>query len=479
MATPHVAGAWALLRQRRPTARVGDVLGALRRTGVAITDTTGLRYSRIDVSAAATAVMNAPATFLTVSLPHGVATDAQGNVYLQYDSGTQVFVAKLTPSAEVLWNTPLGGFVDIGLTGRLAFDPDFGLFLMSEDGRLSLLNPATGALVGQANIRMLPFEATAAYDAALEQVANFSGRLAAFNSSYGDLALFRRGPDLDLFIAGISVGTPYVMRVPLSASGQLGAARVLLSSTLTSAGNVNQPRGLAVDSAGVVLTAMPRIPTKLGSVDGAVSFDAAYNPGISGAPPLRLFGNQDFTSFGMTSVGPGTFYAATGVVGISACGVGGSGALVRIRLSQLDCHTFDRVLTDSRDVAVSGNRAYVTVTSANVVEMFTIDSGSSALSVTIRGSAQGAVTSNIGGLNCSMGTCSSTIPIGASLTLTAVPGTGGTFGGWTGACTGSRDNHRHADPGSSYHADAFRHRRAQEPARPAVDGVDRSGPDGG
>src|SRR4029078_11592732 len=39
MATPHVAGTWALLKQAVPNASVGLILSALQQTGVPITDT--------------------------------------------------------------------------------------------------------------------------------------------------------------------------------------------------------------------------------------------------------------------------------------------------------------------------------------------------------------------------------------------------------------------------------------------------------
>ncbi len=47
MAAPHVAGAWAGLRQAVPGASVGNVLTALQGTGVPLTDTNGVTTSRI------------------------------------------------------------------------------------------------------------------------------------------------------------------------------------------------------------------------------------------------------------------------------------------------------------------------------------------------------------------------------------------------------------------------------------------------
>jgi subtilisin family serine protease len=53
MATPHVAGAWAILRSRAPLATVEQILTALTSTGVAVTDArNGVTTPRIQVDAA-------------------------------------------------------------------------------------------------------------------------------------------------------------------------------------------------------------------------------------------------------------------------------------------------------------------------------------------------------------------------------------------------------------------------------------------
>jgi subtilisin family serine protease len=55
MAAPHVAGAWAVLKQRKPTATVDELLGALRTTGAPVTDGrpgSGVSFPRIRVKAA-------------------------------------------------------------------------------------------------------------------------------------------------------------------------------------------------------------------------------------------------------------------------------------------------------------------------------------------------------------------------------------------------------------------------------------------
>ncbi len=74
MATPHVAGTWAILRQAAPTAGVGLILDALRQTGLPITDTrpggssTIPRVSVFDALGALVPVTN-PAPVLTATSP--------------------------------------------------------------------------------------------------------------------------------------------------------------------------------------------------------------------------------------------------------------------------------------------------------------------------------------------------------------------------------------------------------------------------
>ncbi len=57
MAAPHVAGAWAVLKQVKPSASVTDILSALTTTGVSVTDTrNNITKPRIQVDAAVTAL---------------------------------------------------------------------------------------------------------------------------------------------------------------------------------------------------------------------------------------------------------------------------------------------------------------------------------------------------------------------------------------------------------------------------------------
>ncbi len=58
------------------------------------------------------------------------------------------------------------------------------------------------------------------------------------------------------------------------------------------------------------------------------------------------------------------------------------------------------------------------------------------LTVTLAGTGSGTVTSSPAGISCPS-TCSANFIGGANVTLTATPLSGSTFGGWSGACTGT------------------------------------------
>lgn len=72
---------------------------------------------------------------------------------------------------------------------------------------------------------------------------------------------------------------------------------------------------------------------------------------------------------------------------------------------------------------------------AAVTATFVTAATTNALSVTETG--VGTVTSAPAGISCSSGTCSASFAPTASVTLTEAPGTGYTFTGWGGACSGT------------------------------------------
>lgn len=84
MAAPHVAGAWALLKQKSPTATVSDVFSALSATGVAVLDTrNGITKPRINLPAALAALgssVNYPLTVLRNGSGSGTVLSGPGGI---------------------------------------------------------------------------------------------------------------------------------------------------------------------------------------------------------------------------------------------------------------------------------------------------------------------------------------------------------------------------------------------------------------
>ena len=102
MAAPHVAGAWAILRQAKPDATVDVVLSALKTTGVPVPDsrflgvTTVPRVRVFDALATVTPIDN-PAPVLTAVTP-ATARAAMGPVVFTLSG------SGFTATSTVLWN---------------------------------------------------------------------------------------------------------------------------------------------------------------------------------------------------------------------------------------------------------------------------------------------------------------------------------------------------------------------------------------
>src|SRR5918994_2715465 len=93
MATPHVAGAWALLKQKSPTASVSSLLSSLQSTGTPVTDTRvagGVTKPRINIADAAGVPIPRPANdaFASAQTLTGAAATVSGtNVDATKESG--------------------------------------------------------------------------------------------------------------------------------------------------------------------------------------------------------------------------------------------------------------------------------------------------------------------------------------------------------------------------------------------------------
>lgn len=113
MAAPHVAGAWALLKQLVPSAGVSQVLAALQNTGAVIDDTSasGGSYRRIDINAARIGFLGP----LPGTPGAPVATGAGNRVRLDWSAPTTggvptsfTVIARSSEGGPVITTLPVG-----------------------------------------------------------------------------------------------------------------------------------------------------------------------------------------------------------------------------------------------------------------------------------------------------------------------------------------------------------------------------------
>jgi hypothetical protein len=221
----------------------------------------------------------------------------------------------------------------------------------------------------------LDFWVTTALDVTLNAPRNFTLGL----PTWGDIAaVWARTNVLYCYLSattGASGGNPFVLRLVFDLNVNTITAKVVATSTGTTAGNFNDPRGIAVNSQGLVLTGFPFAIPNGGFADSLVAFTTSF-PEVSNAAtrprfilrnPNTVTGISDMASEGMGTDAAGNFYIATGPVGSSICGRNGSGALVLLTglptRPNLRCVNLPAILADSRDVAVGPvtNAPYMTV----------------------------------------------------------------------------------------------------------------------
>ena len=117
MAAPHVAGAWALLKQKAPTATVNEVLAALSSTGVSVLDTrNGVTSPRVSVSSA----LGALTTGVTYALSVTKAGAGSGSVSSSpagINCGASCSASFASGSLLTLIAAPIGSGVFTGWSG--------------------------------------------------------------------------------------------------------------------------------------------------------------------------------------------------------------------------------------------------------------------------------------------------------------------------------------------------------------------------
>lgn len=121
MATPHVAGAWAILKQAAPSATIAQVLSALQSTGTSISDTRsggGTAHPLINVNAARLALQGSGGVPLA---PTGFTAQVNGNALsLSWGAApgatAYTLVVRLASGGPVYTTFPLGAVTSFSVS---------------------------------------------------------------------------------------------------------------------------------------------------------------------------------------------------------------------------------------------------------------------------------------------------------------------------------------------------------------------------
>ena len=321
MAAPHVAGAWAILKQAFPAASVSSVLAALRGTGTPVVDTrTGRSYPFINVNAARLAL--AAGTYSTPGAPTSFSASASGNtVSLSWappaaGSGGAptgyTIVVRGGPGAPIAQAVPVGGAMSI------AAPVPNGVYHLSV-----LATNANGSGLESTGITLTVPAAAAPPGAPSNLAVNVSGNAATFSwvapagggavSNYVLLAgttpgfatpfaAVPVGATTSFAIGGIPSGVFYV-RVQAQGPGGTSAATNEVILTIAGAAAPGAP---TLHAPSVSAGRTVNLSWSAGGGGAATSFTllAAATPGGAPIVTVPLGG----TSVSFPGVPPGTYY---------------------------------------------------------------------------------------------------------------------------------------------------------------------------
>lgn len=303
-------------------------------------------------------------------IPTGIAVDARGFIIVNHD-GVEVFNRSarswLLPGGQVAGRVHLPGGRVAG--ARMATIPGQPyVYEVLDNGDFGLVNPDNGTLQVVLNLRLIPHDISRIYDISTGVFGNMAGVVQPWIAHYGDLAVLSRGQQLDVFVAGLSVATPFVVRMRWEA-GLFQGSRVIVSSSASDPSNFNRPRGIAVRQDGTVVTGLPLF--NRGGIINAVfdslaTFQADFDTTGAGLPQFFL-GPTPVYSNGMTADRFDNVYVATASIGTLAT----SDSIVTLppALDAVTQVTASGSLQNTADLAVNQDATWLYATHANLREL--------------------------------------------------------------------------------------------------------------
>jgi hypothetical protein len=296
------------------------------------------------------------AQFVTRFPSYGVVSDSRGNLYTVYDRTWGYSLIGVDQAGRILANVPFGNFVPKG-AARLAFDPGSNqILILMNNGELMSYDGRTLRLLARLNL--INFDIRSVMDVATRLTRNLGSIIIPGRATWGDLAVRRQGSTLDLYVSGVSIAHAFVAKIRLS--GPTVTARVLIASSASTAGQGNQPRGLAVSAAGTGLTSLPFV-----GLNGITIHDRllSFTESSTGKVSFRQFSDKGTWTTGIATDSANNFYVAVPVTS-ALCPNGAIGIRVAADLRTYRCSSATTLIHTSTDFAiVPGGRAFVATSS--------------------------------------------------------------------------------------------------------------------
>ena len=402
-AAPHVAGAWAILKQAQPTVSVTDALGQLRNNGVVTNDTRG--------SAVVTGMRRLDLTFLGNTTPMYTLSVAKAGTAAASGTVTST-VAGITCGADC--TEPYASGTSVSLTAAAPAGTVFAGW--------------SGACTGTATTCTVTMSAdravTATFNAVMQTLTVVSAKSAATVS--GTVA---SSP------TGISCATPATAGSTTCSSTFAQGTSVVLTATPAAGSAFTGWSGACTGTAtpctvtvnaATSVTANFGVPTQTLSVTASKSLATAAGSvtsspaGINCAAPAAVGSTTCSAAYAQ---GASVVLTATPAAGSVFTGWSGS------------CTGTATTCT----VAMSAARS-VTASFGLAAQTLSVTASRSATT------ASGTVTSSPAGVSCATPAstntatstvCSASFAGGTSVTLTAAAAAGSAFTGWSGGCTGT------------------------------------------
>ena len=280
-----------------------------------------IRFATLLLAGAALAVAAEPVFVSGLSGAQGLVVLPDGSV-VNDSVGPNVFAPWMVSKYSAAGARLASFSSDEAMGSHFDYDPASGfIWRLDTSGQIWLVNPTTLAHTRHINLANLSFDTTHMWDVNLETYSNFFGILNIRRSAWGDIALLRRGTQLDVFLAGkvMDGEFPFVARLRFQGTAAPKGEILLISSTWYEY-NLT-PRGIAVSPQGMVLAPLPTERDNA-LYDGVIIdypflFPADFRTGVdrptqalTGYGQPFLTGDGTLGGWGYTADKYGNFYVA-------------------------------------------------------------------------------------------------------------------------------------------------------------------------